>query len=144
MEKFTGEARWQGVVVSEYQTTKGMRRFVVDVEPQGFQMIAVPSQLRPALAASPSPSEMEVVEALSMDMEILNMIEHAGRGFMTGSIGNTQEPKWAAEIIRTILSKANAHPQAQSALAAMRAERDAIEAKRREVLDRCWRINTRA
>lgn len=46
VEKFTGEARWHGVVVSAYRTTKGNLRYVVEVEPQGFQMIAVPSQLR--------------------------------------------------------------------------------------------------
>ena len=46
VEKFTGEARWYGIVVAAYDTTKGKRRFVVDVEPQGFQMIAVASQLR--------------------------------------------------------------------------------------------------
>ncbi|MDR7035228.1 hypothetical protein [Mesorhizobium sp. BE184] len=45
--KFTGEARWHGVVVASYQTTKGKQRYVVEVEPQGFQMIAVPEQLRP-------------------------------------------------------------------------------------------------
>lgn len=46
VEKFTGEARWNGIIVARYLTTKGKLRFVVDVEPQGFQMIAVGSQLR--------------------------------------------------------------------------------------------------
>lgn len=50
VEKFWGEAKWHGVVVAAYDTTKGKRRFVVDVEPQGFQMIAVGSQLRRALS----------------------------------------------------------------------------------------------
>lgn len=50
VEKFTGEAIWNGVIVARYQTTKGKRRYVVEVQPQGFQMIAVPEQLR---AASP-------------------------------------------------------------------------------------------
>ena len=45
--KFTGEARWWGTVVADYRTTKGKQRYVVEVEPQGFQMIAVPDQLRP-------------------------------------------------------------------------------------------------
>ena len=46
VEKFTGEAIWHGTIVSAYLTTKGKLRYVVEVEPQGFQMIAVPSQLR--------------------------------------------------------------------------------------------------
>lgn len=46
VEKFTGEARWTGHIVSAYRTLKGKLRYVVEVEPQGFQMIAVPSQLR--------------------------------------------------------------------------------------------------
>jgi hypothetical protein len=46
VEKFTGEAQWHGIVVSSYLTTKKKRRYVVEVEPQGFQMIAVPAQLR--------------------------------------------------------------------------------------------------
>jgi hypothetical protein len=46
VEKFTGEARWEGVLVAAYLTTTGHRRYVVEVKPQGFQMIAVPSQLR--------------------------------------------------------------------------------------------------
>lgn len=46
VEKFTGEARWHGVVRAVYLTGKGSLRYVVEVEPQGFQMIAVPAQLR--------------------------------------------------------------------------------------------------
>lgn len=46
VEKFTGEARWEGTLVASYLTTKGKRRYVVEVNPQGFQMIAVPAQLR--------------------------------------------------------------------------------------------------
>lgn len=46
VEKFTGEAQWDGVIVSAYHTTAGKLRYVVEVKPQGFQMIAVPSQLR--------------------------------------------------------------------------------------------------
>lgn len=48
VEKWTGEALWEGVVVARYLTTKGKERYVVEVQPQGFQMIAVPSQLRAA------------------------------------------------------------------------------------------------
>jgi hypothetical protein len=46
VEKFTGEALWQGWIASRYKTRSGKRRYVVEVDPQGFQMIAVPSQLR--------------------------------------------------------------------------------------------------
>ncbi|WP_303758396.1 hypothetical protein [Sphingobium yanoikuyae] len=46
VEKFTGEAIWHGTVVARYLTGKGKPRYVVEVHPQGFQMIAVPSQLR--------------------------------------------------------------------------------------------------
>lgn len=46
VEKYTGEARWHGTVVARYETLKGKLRYVIDVDPQGFQMIAVPSQLR--------------------------------------------------------------------------------------------------
>jgi hypothetical protein len=46
VEKFTGEAQYQGVLVASYLTTKGSRRYVVEVKPQGFQMIASPAQLR--------------------------------------------------------------------------------------------------
>lgn len=46
VEKYTGEAKWEGVIVSCYHTTKGKARYVVEVFPQGFQMIAVGSQLR--------------------------------------------------------------------------------------------------
>ena len=46
VEKYTGEAIWRGHVVAAYETRKGKQRYVVEVEPQGFQMIAVPSQLR--------------------------------------------------------------------------------------------------
>lgn len=46
VEKYTGEAIWNGVIVAVYHTTKGSLRYVVEVNPQGFQMIAVPSQLR--------------------------------------------------------------------------------------------------
>lgn len=46
VEKYDGEARWVGVVVSTYETLRGARRLVVDVLPQRFQMIASPTQLR--------------------------------------------------------------------------------------------------
>lgn len=46
VEKFTGEAQWFGWIVAVYTTRRGKLRYVVEVDPQGFQMIAVPSQLR--------------------------------------------------------------------------------------------------
>jgi hypothetical protein len=46
VEKFSGEARYSGVIVSVYQTTKGGTRYVVEVEPQGFQMICTAGMLR--------------------------------------------------------------------------------------------------
>lgn len=46
VEKYTGEARWEGIVVSRYLTLAGSIRYVVEVLPQHFQMIATPIQLR--------------------------------------------------------------------------------------------------
>lgn len=46
VEKFTGEALWYGWIVARYYTRRGKPRYVVEIDPQGFQMIAVPSQLR--------------------------------------------------------------------------------------------------
>lgn len=57
VEKFTGEARWFGTVVSRYKTLRGSERYVVEVLPQGFQMIAVPSQLRRATPEGATPAE---------------------------------------------------------------------------------------
>jgi hypothetical protein len=48
VEKWNGEARYTGVVVSVYTTTKGGVRYVVEVEPQGFQMICTKAMLRDA------------------------------------------------------------------------------------------------
>lgn len=50
VEKYTGEARWMGRIVSVYDTLKGGRRCVVEVFPQHFQ-IATLSQLRPCTSA---------------------------------------------------------------------------------------------
>lgn len=46
VEKFTGEARYFGTVVSVYRTLRASIRYVVEVEPQGFQMIVTGSQLQ--------------------------------------------------------------------------------------------------
>lgn len=35
-----------GIVVAVYFTTRGKLRYVVEVEPQGFQMIVVPEKIR--------------------------------------------------------------------------------------------------
>lgn len=56
VEKYTGEARWFGTILSTYTTGRGKVRHVVEVEPQGFQMIAVPEQLRPS-PALPAPDD---------------------------------------------------------------------------------------
>ena len=49
VEKYTGDAMYVGTVVSVYLTVRGKLRYVVDVEPQRFQMISNESQLRPAI-----------------------------------------------------------------------------------------------
>lgn len=46
VEKWTGEARWTGICLVTYKTTIGSVRHLVEVEPQGFQMIATTEQLR--------------------------------------------------------------------------------------------------
>lgn len=47
IEKYTGEARYKGHVVAIYVTRRNPRlRLVVEVEPQGFQMIVSPEMLR--------------------------------------------------------------------------------------------------
>jgi len=48
VEKWTGEARYTGVIVGVYATTKGGTRYVVEVKPQGFQMICTKAMLRDA------------------------------------------------------------------------------------------------
>jgi len=54
VEKHTGEARYTGKVVSVYETSKGGTSYVVEVEPQGFQMICTASMLRPAPPTEPA------------------------------------------------------------------------------------------
>lgn len=46
VEKYIGEARYHGVIVCRYLTTKLSPRYVVEVEPQGFQMICTAGMLR--------------------------------------------------------------------------------------------------
>lgn len=46
VEKYTGEAIYEGVIVSKYLTLAGKVRYVVEVLPQHFQMISNEKQLR--------------------------------------------------------------------------------------------------
>lgn len=46
VEKFSGEARWFGTVVAKYNTLRGAVRYVVEIDPQGFQMITNDKQIR--------------------------------------------------------------------------------------------------
>jgi len=48
VEKYAGEARYTGVVLVAYRTTRGGLRYVVEVEPQGFQMIVTDGMIRKA------------------------------------------------------------------------------------------------
>ena len=75
------------------------------VNPKHIRVSFAPASQPPTPAGVREITE-EMVEELSRDMEVRNMIEIAGRGFMTGSIGDAQEPTWAADIIRKILAKA--------------------------------------
>ncbi len=52
VEKFSGEARYSGEIVCVYTTKKGGVRYVVEVEPQGFQMICTAGMLRAAIRAA--------------------------------------------------------------------------------------------
>lgn len=46
VEKYSGDAQYEGYVVSSYLTLKGHLRYVVEVLPQHFQMICNEKQLR--------------------------------------------------------------------------------------------------
>lgn len=46
VQKYTGDARYEGVIVARYLTLAGAKRYVVEVLPQGFQMICNAAQLR--------------------------------------------------------------------------------------------------
>jgi len=48
VEKHTGEARYFGWIVGIYLTRRGSLRFVVEIDPQGFQMIVAEAQIRMA------------------------------------------------------------------------------------------------
>ena len=49
VEKYTGDAQYYGTIVAVYYTTKGKLRYVIEVSPQGFQMIAAENTLRSAM-----------------------------------------------------------------------------------------------
>lgn len=46
VEKFEGDARWFGWIVEVYLTRKNKLRYVVEIDPQGFQMIVNEKQIR--------------------------------------------------------------------------------------------------
>ena len=48
VEKFSGEARYSDWLVAIYMTRKGGTRYVVEVDPQGFQMIVTREMIKPA------------------------------------------------------------------------------------------------
>ena len=52
VEKFDGEARYFGWIVSVYKTRKGGTRYVIDVDPQGFQMIVTRGMIRKIVIAA--------------------------------------------------------------------------------------------
>jgi hypothetical protein len=45
LHKHTGDTKWYGWVVARYFTRRGKERYVIEVDPQGFQMIGAPEQL---------------------------------------------------------------------------------------------------
>ena len=48
VEKYTGDARWFGTIVSVYSTLRGKIRYMVEVHPQGFQMVTSEEHIRKA------------------------------------------------------------------------------------------------
>ena len=46
VEKYSGDAQYNGIIVATYLTLKGDLRYVVEVLPQHFQMIVNEKQLR--------------------------------------------------------------------------------------------------
>lgn len=46
VEKYIGDAQYQGTIVSIYRTTKNKTRYVIEVLPQGFQMIVSDKQIK--------------------------------------------------------------------------------------------------
>ena len=46
IEKWSGDAQYEGVIVCKYSTLAGKTRYVVEVLPQHFQMISNEKQLR--------------------------------------------------------------------------------------------------
>jgi hypothetical protein len=56
VENSTGEAIYQGIIVARYRTLRGKPRYVLEVPPQGSQVIADPEQLRSLEGGPPSAS----------------------------------------------------------------------------------------
>jgi len=46
VEKYSGDALYEGIVVCVYKTLAGKTRYVVEVLPQHFQMIVSDKQIR--------------------------------------------------------------------------------------------------
>ena len=46
VEKWTGDAQYRGWIVSRYRTRKRLVRYVVEIDPQRFQMIVSEGQIR--------------------------------------------------------------------------------------------------
>lgn len=46
VSKWKGDARYSGQIVSIYFTRRKKLRYVIEVEPQGFQMIVSETQIR--------------------------------------------------------------------------------------------------
>lgn len=51
VEKWKGDARYSGTIQAIYYTRKRKLRYVIEVEPQGFQMIVSEQQIRRARKA---------------------------------------------------------------------------------------------
>lgn len=46
VEKYKGDARYEGIILKCYHTLRGKARYVVEVIPQGFQMITSDDYIR--------------------------------------------------------------------------------------------------
>lgn len=45
VEKYGGQVKYQGTILTSYETLDGYLRYVVQIHPQGFQYIASEEQL---------------------------------------------------------------------------------------------------
>lgn len=69
VDKYRGEARWVGVIVADYPTLRGAKRYVVDVLPQRFQMIGTSAELR--LIARGLSKEMAIKRGLKIALQLI-------------------------------------------------------------------------